>query len=227
MSLGRVLIARGDFQAALSSFRSGPRGAPTPPFRRSAADMVREVEGMIALEPRLPALVRNEDRLTTVPERIRLARLCQIKHLFATSAAIWDELFAAEPRLALELNAGHRYSAACSAARAASGESKESTPPDSAACERLRGKAREWLEADLAAVRESTAKASPRERSSVPSRLGRWLVASQLRGVREEESLAALSESERRSWTAFWAKVEETIDRGTHKTVSHPQSNEH
>ena len=74
--------------------------SPTPPFRRSAADMVREVEGMIALEPRLPALVRNEDHLTTVPERIRLARLCQIKHLFATSAAIWDELFAAEPRLA-------------------------------------------------------------------------------------------------------------------------------
>ena len=61
----------------------------------------------------------------------------------------------------------------------------------------------------------------------MPSRLGRWLVASQLRGVREEESLAALSESERRGWTAFWAKVEETIDRGTHKTVSHPQSNEH
>ncbi len=222
VSLGRALMARGEFQAALSSFQSGPRGAPASPFRRSATEMVREVERMIALEKRLPALLRKEDRLTTVSERIRLARLCHIRHLFATSAAIWDELFAAEPRLALELSAGHRYSAACSAARAASGESEESTPPDPAARERLRGKAREWLEADLATVIESMAKASPRERPSGPSRLGRWLLAAGLHGVRDQESLAALPETERREWQSFWAKVEEALDRRTHKTASHP-----
>ena len=138
---------------------------------------------MIALDARLPALLRREGRPATVSERVRLARLCQIKKLFATSAQLWDELFTAEPRLAGELNAGHRYAAACAAARAASGEGKENPPPDLATRERFRRKAREWLESDLAAITDSMAKGSPRERSIGASRLGRWLVATQLATV--------------------------------------------
>jgi eukaryotic-like serine/threonine-protein kinase len=187
--------------------------------------MVREAERMIALDARLPALIRREERMTTASERIRLARLCQIKHLFATSAAIWDELFAAEPRLAGDQSAGHRYSAACAAVRAACGESKADTPPpDQGTRERLRRKAREWLEADLAAVVDSMKKGSARERSTGPSRLGRWLAANQLAGVRDQTSLQALTETERRDWTAFWTKVEETIDKGTQKAASRPQA---
>jgi eukaryotic-like serine/threonine-protein kinase len=226
ISLGRALMARGEFQAALSSFRLSQRGSPAPPYHRTATEMVREAERMIALDARLPALVRREERMTTASERIRLARLCQIKHLFASSAAIWDELFAAEPRLAAEQSAGHRYSAACAAVRAACGESKEDTPPDRDTRDRLRRKAREWLEADLAAVVDSMTKGSPRERSTGPSRLGRWLAANQLAGVRDQTSLQALSETERRDWTSFWTKVEETIDKGTQKAAARTQSHE-
>jgi eukaryotic-like serine/threonine-protein kinase len=223
INLGRALMAKGEFRAALSSFRLSQRDSPAPPYRRSSAEMIREVERMIALDARLPALIRKGEHPKTASEQIRLARLCQIKHLFATSAAVWDELFTAEPRLAGEQSAGHRYSAACAALRAASGESKENTPPDRATRERLRQKARKWLEADLAAVIESMEKGSSRERSSGPSRLGRWLVATQLAGVRDQTSLVALTDTERGDWKAFWMKVEETIDKGAHKSALRPQ----
>ena len=171
--------------------------------------MIREAERMIALEARLPALIRREEHLATGSERIRLARLCQIKHLFATSAADLGRAFqppspdspssrapGIDTRPRARRYVRHR------------GESKENPPPDRAARERLRRKAREWLEADLAAVIESMEKGSPRERSSGPSRLGRWLVASQLDGVRDQAKLLALSETERRDWKAFWIKVD-------------------
>ncbi len=212
ISLGRALMAKGDFEAAISAFRGSQRGSPAPLHRRSAAEMIREAERMLALEARLPALVRREEHPATGSERIRLARLCQMKHLFATSAQLWDELFSAEPRLAIEPSSGNRYTAACAAARAACGESKESPPPDGAAREQLRRKAREWLEAELAAVTESMEKGTPRERSSGLSRLGRWLVASQLDGVRDQAKLLVLSETERRDWKAFWIKVDRVVN---------------
>ncbi len=222
IGLGRAFMAKGEFDAALSSFRSSQRGS-SGRHRRTSAELVREAERMIALDARLPALLRKEGRPGTVSERVRLARLCQIKNLFATSAQLWDELFTAEPRLAGELNAGHRYAAACAAARAASGEGKENPPPDLATRQRFRRKAREWLESDLAAITDSMAKGSPRERSIGASRLGRWLVATQLAAVRDQTGLVALTEIERREWKALWTKVEEAIDRATHKTSSRPQ----
>ncbi len=132
ISLGRALMGKGEFEAALSSFRLSQRGSPASPYRRSSVELSREAERMLALDARLPGLIRREEHPATGSEQIRLARLCQIKHLYATSVQLWDDLFKAEPRLALE-QTGHRYAAACAAARAASGESKENPPPDGAA----------------------------------------------------------------------------------------------
>ena len=136
------------------------------------------------------------------------------------SVRLWDELLAAEPRLADELGAGHRYAAACAAAHAASAKGSESPPLDRAERERLRRQARIWLEADLTAISRAMEKGSGRERSSGRSRLGRWLVATQLAGVRDPNALEALSATERGEWKAFWAKVEGTIKRGMPKAGS-------
>ncbi len=224
IGLGRALMAKGEFDAALSSFRSGQRGPSGPPNRRSSGELIREVERMIALNARLPELLRQGQQPATTSERIRLARLCQIKQLFATSAQLWEKLFIEEPRLTRDLSVGHRYAAASSAARAASGDGKENPPPDSATREELRRKARQWLESDLAAIIDSMEKGSPRERASGASRLGRWLVAAPLAPVRDQAGLLLLSEVERRDWKAFWTKVEDAFQKATHQSNSRPQS---
>ena len=72
ISLGRALLAKGEFDAALSSFRSSQRARLAPPQRRAAAELIREAERMIALNARLPALLRGEEKPASASERIRL-----------------------------------------------------------------------------------------------------------------------------------------------------------
>ena len=59
-----------------------------------------------------------------------LAQLCYDRHFFAPSAAIWSAGFAADPKLADEMQAQTRYNAACSAALAAAGKGIEKPPLD-------------------------------------------------------------------------------------------------
>ncbi len=217
VSLGRALLAKGEFEAALLSFQRSQQGSIRPSYRSSSADLVRNAERMIALNSRLPALLGGNDPPASTAERIGIARLCQIKQLFATSAGFWENLFIAQPALAGDLNAGHRFAAACAAARAGSGQGKETPLPNLETRERLRRKALEWLEADLAAITGSVEKGPPRDRPSGPSRLGRWLVATQLAGVRDEPALSHLAEPEQKAWTALWSKVKNAIETATQK----------
>ena len=133
VSLGRALLAKGEFQAALSSFRRSQHTSPGSSYRSSATDLIREAERMIALNGRLSAILGGDDQPASTYDRIRIARLCQIKQLFATSAQLWDNLFSAEPALAGDLSAGHRFAAACAAAPRPPGKARRAVPPTSRA----------------------------------------------------------------------------------------------
>jgi serine/threonine-protein kinase len=215
LTLGRALLAQGEFHAALLSFRRSQSSAPRSPYRGLAADLARDAERMIALNSRFPELPGEDEQPASLAERIRIAQFCQIKQLFATSAKNWEGLFITHPAVPADLNAGHRFAAACAAARAGSGQGKETPPPDLESRARLRRKALEWLEADLAAITSSMEKAHARDRHWGPSRLGRWLVATQLAGVRDESALSHLAEPEQKAWTALWSKVKATIEKAT------------
>jgi len=225
ISLGRTLTAKGDFDAAISTFRLSQRRKGTPYSHNFlAGELIREAERMTALSTRLPAILRGEDQPRRKSEEILVARLCQIKQLFATAAERWEKVFDSQPGLLIDPSTGHRYAAACAAARAAAGQGKENALPDQAARGRLRRKSLEWLEAELAAITSSMEKASLRERPSGRSRLGRLMAAAPLAGVREQASLEALTENERRDWRAFWAKVETTIKKGALKGANSANS---
>jgi serine/threonine-protein kinase len=218
VSLGRALLAKGDFEAALTSFRQSRRRSPRSPFRPPSGDLIRDAEQMIALCAHLPSFLQGQVPTKSRAELIRAARLCQIKEYFTTSAQLWEKILATQPGVVEpELNASRRYTAACAAASAAAGAGKENALPDRATRDHWRGKALEWLEADLAATTVLMDRGSLRERSSSASRLGRWLAATQFAEVRDQAGLAALPEPERHAWNAFWAKVDFAINRGTPK----------
>jgi serine/threonine-protein kinase len=77
----------------------------------------REAEAMIL--PNLPAFLKGDHQPQDNDERIALLGVCQFKGLYRTAARLCADTLTADPKLADDLPAGHRYRAACFAARAA------------------------------------------------------------------------------------------------------------
>jgi hypothetical protein len=216
VNLGLALQAEGQLDDALASLKKGHElGSSRPGWSIPSARLVRECERLVALERRLPAVLRGEDRPADADEGIGFARLCQLKskQLFAASARFYDAAFAERPGLAEDLKQGHRYNAACAAARAASGQGKDDPPPDEADRDRWRRKALDWLGADLKLRSGQLDTGTGAARAEVAQKLRHWKGDPDLAGVRDPEELAKLPEAERAEWQALWADVDRLLER--------------
>src|SRR5262249_57125791 len=109
----------------------------------------REAEGRT--RPDLPAFLAGEYQPRDNDERLALIGLCQSTDRTRALARLYDDAFAADPRLADDLVAGHRYSAARAAARAGCGHGTDATGLGEEERRRWRERARRWLREDLAA----------------------------------------------------------------------------
>src|SRR5689334_13942472 len=109
-----------------------------------------EAERLAAVQGKLAALLKGDFKPSTNDERLRLSELCLIKKLHRTAAGLYADAFAADPKLAADLTAGHRYDAACCAALAAAGQGEDAAKLDDKERARLRKQALEWLRAHLA-----------------------------------------------------------------------------
>jgi hypothetical protein len=106
-----------------------------------------------------------------------------------------------------DLDAGHRYNAACAAALAGCAKGKDDPAPDDASRARLLKQALDWLKADLDAWKRRPGAEAPR----VEQALNHWRADADLAGVRDAEALAKLPEEERAVWKALWAEVDEAL----------------
>src|SRR5262249_15112457 len=111
-NLGHLLKSRGQFAESLTALKRGHElGSKRPGWPYPSAAWLREAERLAVLEAKLAAFLEGEFQPGDPAERLRLAGVCQAK-----------KLHAADPRLAGDLEGGHRYNAACSAALAAAGQ---------------------------------------------------------------------------------------------------------
>jgi hypothetical protein len=167
---------------------------------------------MRALLPRLPDVLAGKAKLQTPDEACAFARLCgqPFQKRYAASARLFDLAFTADPKLADDLKAGHRYDAACYAALATGGEGADA-PTAAADRTALRRKALGWLRADLALRQKQAASADVAERSAAAANLSHWLADTDLSGVRDPEPLAKLPAAERSEWEKLWADVKATL----------------
>jgi serine/threonine-protein kinase len=187
---GQALAATRDFLALL------PAGHPQ---RHAAQKLLRRCERVVALEKRLPAVIRGEDRPADAIEQLALAALCRRpeKRLYAASARFYADAFAAKPNLATL----HHYHAARAAAMTGCGEGYDGAPGEESRA-RFRKQALGWLRADLA-LHAKERHWRFRRRVLLP-----WLKDPDLAGVREPAALARLSEAERQEWKKLWSEVE-------------------
>src|SRR5262249_37886090 len=173
-----------------------------------SARWVQECERLLAIDGRLPRILKGEAQPVDLAEGLALAWLSQqpYKRLYAASTRFYTEAFAADPKLAENVQSAHRYNAACIAALAGCGQGNDAAQLDDQERGRLRQQAREWLRADLKAWGHVLDKEPDKARAAVAKQMEHWLADSDFTGVRDI-ALAMLPEPERREWHQLWAEV--------------------
>jgi Flp pilus assembly protein TadD len=204
-NLGNVLYMQGQLEAAKAEYQKardlGDQGA---------AERMRLCDRLLPLARKLPAVLKGEIKLRSAAERLEFADLCMrpFQQRYGDATRLYAEAFAADPKLADDLNSWNRYIAACAAALAAAGQGKDSIQPDDKEKARLRGQALEWLQADLALWSKLAQSGQPQDRARVLKTLRRWQQDSDLASVRDMNALAKLAQAERDAWRKLWAAVD-------------------
>jgi serine/threonine protein kinase/Flp pilus assembly protein TadD len=221
-NLGGVLRDQGQLSAALAELRRGHElGSRQRGWTHPSAQWVQEVERLIALDAKLPAVLREEAQPADAAEQLLLAQLCQkpYKRLYAAAAKLYSAAFAAQPRLAENVPAGHRYNAACAAALAGCGQGDAQPAPDEAQRGGWRQQACDWLRTDLAWWQKRAETDKPQDWAALRQTLRHWQDDGDLAGVRGEPALARLPPAEREPWRRLWADVAATLERAQEKTA--------
>lgn len=169
----------------------------------------RDLSELLPTLTPLSAILQGEAQPVDAAEAVVLAKLFAAKQLDAASTRLWEQAFAAEPALAEDLKAAHRYNAACVAALAGCGQGRDDPQPDDAARARLRRQALAWLQADL----RLHAERPEIEVAEVRGALESWTRDPDLAGVRDPDALDRLPEDERAAWRALWAEVDRLLQR--------------
>jgi serine/threonine protein kinase/Flp pilus assembly protein TadD len=218
-NLGNALGEKGQLDEAIAEYRQALRLQPDFVLAHNNLSMAQQMKA--ALE-KLPRILKGEARPTDAAECLTLAALCQqsFQQLHAASARFYGEAFASQPGLAADLEAGHRYNAACAAALAGCGQGKDASGLGEKERARMRRQALDWLRADLDAARRLLEKGPEQARLAVAQRMQHWQQDSDFAGVRGTEALGRLPEAERQGWQQLWADVEKTLEQARGKPTS-------
>jgi hypothetical protein len=169
------------------------------------------VERQAGLAARLAAVLRGSDRPKDAQEGLAFAALCQDTGRYASAARLLAGAFEAQPALAEDVKAGHRYTAACAAALAGCGKGRGDPTLSDRERARWRVQALEWLNADLAAWIKLLENPQADARALVRKSLAHWKEVPDLAGLRDPTALNQLSADERKTWQDFWSEVERLL----------------
>jgi eukaryotic-like serine/threonine-protein kinase len=213
-ALGQALLGKGHYAEARDASAQALALLPVNhPSRTVVSRQLQQCEQMLKLQARLPAILRDEDQPATARESLDLAQMCLHKKMTAAAARFAATAFAADAKLADDLQAGHRYNAACYAALAAAGLGEDVAKLDDKERARLRKQALDRLRADLAAYGKLLETGPPPTRALVQRQMRHWQQDTDLAGIRDAAALAKLSADERTAFTQLWSDVAELLKK--------------
>jgi hypothetical protein len=215
-ALGRREAALAALDGAVAVFKHSLRADPKNAY---ALAHLPRIERMRTLLPRLRDVLASKAEPKTAAEACELALLCRQafgKH-HAAAARLFEGAFAAEPKLAADLTASHRYNAACAAALAAE-QGEDATTLDDKERVRLRKQAHDWLRADLTLRTKQLESGPPADRAAAQQALRHWQKDSDLAGIRDPEALAKLPAEERAACAKLWADVAALLKKAEEET---------
>jgi serine/threonine protein kinase/tetratricopeptide (TPR) repeat protein len=213
-NLAAELQGQGRFQEALAEHRKGHElGSRRPDWLYPSTEWVRQAERMAALEGRLQAVLRGDDKPRDAAEGLVFADLAYRTRRCGPSVRLYAEAFGADPKLAEDMSAGNRYNAACAAALASAGKGDGRPPLDQKAMAQLRKQAVAWLRADLTFWTKHAGSGPPQAKALVAQTLFHWKQDADLVGLRGEPAAKALPVDEHEACRALWAEVDALLAR--------------
>lgn len=178
--------------------------------RASLTEQQALCKQLLPLEPVLSYLVKGGEFRTDpsmeeqIPgAQVALAEWCyRYQRSPIAAVRLYEAAFHRRPSLADNMDAKHRFYAACAAALAGCGIGAEAEKLDADMKAVYRRKCLDWLRADSAVLIRWQAEG----RSALKS-AQLWQQSGDLAGIRDEESLAKFSNDERRDWQKLWTDI--------------------
>jgi len=204
-NIGLARDRRGDLAGAEEWYRKAVAAAPARTYFREVLD---NMIGRRARLGRLDAVAAGRADPATPAEAIELAELAHRspRPRYGLAAQLYRRAFAADPALADDLGAAHRYSAAWCAALAAAGKDEDLAAFGVEEWGHLTGLALTWLRADFALLSRRANDA--KQRPEVHDRPTFWKADAGLASVRDPAWLAAMPPADRPAWERLWGDVD-------------------
>jgi tetratricopeptide (TPR) repeat protein len=217
--LGAAIWTLGDlfrdldrFDEAITTHRRAREiGRNNPADVAIADEKIAATERAKVLFERLDAVLKGTAQPKDGAEADALVGHLTARKRYSAGAQLYTNAFAADRKLAENLNAYRRYNAACAAALAGSGAGKDDSPPDDSRRARLREQALGWLRADLAARGKVLDGGDAKARQALVKTLDHWKKDTDLAGIRDEVALSNLPEGEREAFRSLWAEVDRLL----------------
>jgi Tfp pilus assembly protein PilF len=207
ISLGECYRLTAQFPEAVQILKRGQAiGSKKPDWRFPA--MLQAAERMVVVDTRLDTFLAGKQKPQSADDWLALAHVCQARQHHRAAARAFAAAFAARAALERDLNAGHRFDAACAAARAGTAQGKDADKLDTKERARWRNRALAWLRADLAIYSRLLAAGRPEIGREVRRALRRWPRDPDFADLRTPAALARLPSDEQQSWRKFWADIE-------------------
>jgi tetratricopeptide (TPR) repeat protein len=203
-NLGFLLLGKGQVDEAIACFKKAIELDPKVALAR--VNLAR-AKRMAPVRDKVQAFQNGSYTAANNDERIGLAEWCWIKKLPHAASHLYAAAFAADAKLADDLEAGHRYDAACHAALAAAGQGDDATKLEDKERTRLRKQALDWLRADLVLHRKQLESGKPTDPAAIQQTLLQWQQDSDFAGIRDAAALAKLAPEERAACEKLWADV--------------------
>jgi eukaryotic-like serine/threonine-protein kinase len=215
-ALGEALLAVGRFRDARDATRRcldllSPGNSRRPAVER----LLQRCEDLLALEARLPAVLRGKAGPIDAADCLRCIEVCLLTKRFADAATLSQKAFMDWPELAEDMQAAHRYNAGCAAALAGCGQGADENNLSTAERARWRRQARSWLQADLAVWAGKLEGGNAADRAQLKAVMRHWQADADLAGLRAPGALGKWSAKERSEWLALWKEVGALLDRAT------------
>jgi tetratricopeptide (TPR) repeat protein len=208
--LGWALFCKDQVDEAIACYK---KAIELNPNYAQARKNLAQAEQMAAVRDKLPAFQSGSYTPATNAERLALVEWCKIKKLHHAATRLYTAAFAADPKLADDIRAEHRYIAACCAALAATGQGGGTAKLEHSERMSLRQQALDWLRADLALWIKELETGRPADRATLMQRMRHWQKDTDLVGIRDAAALAQLPAEERAACAKLWADVAALLKR--------------
>jgi serine/threonine-protein kinase len=207
-ALGQALFAKGRYAEARDTCaRALELCADDNSLRTLVSEQFEASKRYLRLENRFPRLLSGKDKVGSAQDGLALLTICARKRMHAAAARFAAGAFAADPNVAGDLQAGHRYNAVCSAALAAAGQGNDAARLDNEERKRLRQQALDWLHADLTLRIKHLQSKLPAHQAAARTVLRHWQKDSDLASLRDPAALAKLPAEEQKAFAQLWTEV--------------------